>query len=311
MINNGFAAKRVAQQLKLDFAEVQKYIESNSISIKKEDFHENKIDYIIDLYKQGVSAKNLGIKYSIDKRRVQKWARKRGIERTISESHRFIFFNENYFDKIDTPSKAYWLGFFYADAYNSQSTNSIVIALSEKDHNHLINLAQVLNFPLNKIYKSFTEFEGKKYRTTTIKLHSKHMCTMLAKYGCPQAKSFVIKYPEWLSSELNNHFIRGLFDGDGCLTFREKQREWKWSLVSTKECCDSINSILLKEVGKSCTISYISKTGNNTYILSSGGNEKIHKIMNWIYTDSTSETRLFRKFIKYKEIIIYYLIMIN
>ena len=30
---------------------------------------------------------------------------------------KYLTYNKNYFDVIDTPTKAYWLGFLYADGY--------------------------------------------------------------------------------------------------------------------------------------------------------------------------------------------------
>jgi len=121
----------------------------------------------------------------------------------------------------------------------------------------------------------------------------------LAAKGCPQGKSFIIKYPEWLPSELDNHFIRGLFDGDGCLTFRVKQREWKWSLMSTKEICDFIHDIFMNKLRVNVLVRYASQTGNNTYDMETSGNEKIAKIMKWLYKDSTDDIRLTRKYDKY------------
>ena len=300
MIEYGFSTKRVAKKLQLNFKYVQDTVKDHNLQIKKETFSDNKIPTILKLYTKGVSAKNLGIKYSIDKRRIQRWAKSKGIERTLSESHRFTFFNESYFDHIDTPSKAYWLGFLYADAYNHGGTNTVSLSLQTQDKRHLHKLSLALELPTNKIIYTKTK-EG--YEYNTLKMYSKHLCETLSKNGCPQAKSFILKYPEWLASELNNHFIRGLFDGGGCLTFRKKQKEWKWSLASTKEMCDYINSLISENLGIHTTISYISKTNNNTYEMQTGGNEKIHKLMKWIYEDSISNIRLDRKFLKYEELV--------
>ena len=144
MIENGFASKRITKILNINNNKINEIVNSEFLCIKKEQFSNDKIDYICDLYKQGVSAKNLGIKYSIDKRRVQKWAQFKGILRSKEEACRFTFFNENYFDDINTNSKAYWLGFFYADAYNCCSTNTVSIALQDSiknsDYNHLVNV---------------------------------------------------------------------------------------------------------------------------------------------------------------------------
>lgn len=299
MVENGFAIKRIASILKLESSDVKRLIADNNYQIKLERFSDNKRDKILELYAQGVSAKNLGFKFSIDKRRVQRWVREHGVERTRSESHRFTFFNENYFDEIDTPSKAYWLGFLYADAYNCQKTNTISLSLQTQDKEHLKKIAKTISLP-DKI--TFTRTKDN-YTYNTLKIYSKHMCHTLAQKGCPQAKSFIIRYPNWLEPNLNAHFIRGLFDGDGCLTKRITNNEWKWSLVSTKECCKQIQSIIGDNLGLAVSYRCISKDCKNTYELETSGNEKIHKLMKWLYNDSTANIRMDRKFTKYEELI--------
>lgn len=303
MVENGFAAKRISVKLNKTYKEVKNIISENNFSLKKEVFNESVIPKIISLYKEGVSAKNLGKKYSIDKRRVQKWVREEGIERSINESHRFTHFNEDFFDEIDTPIKAYWLGFFYADAYNCEKTNTIHVTLSNKDKGHLKLLAKALGLPTSNVKTYNSKIGDKEYPTAVLKFYSKHMCDSLNNKGCPQAKSFILTYPDWLDEELHNHFIRGIFDGDGCLTFRKKQKEWKWSLVSTQECCNKIQQIILKKTNLVVNYHCISKENKNTYELETSGNEKIHKLMKWLYEDSTSKTRLTRKYNKYEELI--------
>jgi hypothetical protein len=297
MCEAGLSAKRIAHKLKLEHKEVQDIIKENQFSLKKEIFTDDEIPRIVQLYIEGVSAKSLGKKYSIDKRRVQRWANNQNVLRAKGEANRLVKFNEHYFD-IVTVDMAYWLGFFYADVYNSQSVNTVVLALQTRDRPHLEKLATVLQLPLEKITYSKVD----KYAHNTLKMYSKYMCEKLTELGCPQGKSFLIKYPGWLPAELNNHFIRGLFDGDGCLTFREKQREWKWSLMSTKEVCEAIHNIFIEKIGVNVPVWYSSDTGNNTYILVTSGNEKIAKIMKWLYANSTDDIRLTRKYEKYERL---------
>ena len=52
-------------------------------------------------------------------------------------------FDENFFDKIDTEEKAYWLGFIYADGAIFKRTLSI--RLSTKDIHHLEKFKKILN----------------------------------------------------------------------------------------------------------------------------------------------------------------------
>ena len=52
-------------------------------------------------------------------------------------------FNKNYFDKIDTTDKAYWIGFIWCDGYlnyrnrNGTESYDFKLSLIEKDINHL------------------------------------------------------------------------------------------------------------------------------------------------------------------------------
>lgn len=306
LVEQGFSVQKIATKLNLSRELVNSIILKNNFKLKNEIFSEDKIDYIVQLYKEGVSAKKLGFKFKIDKRRVQKWAKEKGCLRNSNDSRRITFFNQEYFDDIDTKEKAYWLGFLYADGYNSKKTNTITLTLKGEDITHLKKLAIELKLPMDKIKKRtssiVTNGIKKKYSVCSLRLYSKYLCNILTNKGCPQAKSFIIKYPDWLDEKLNKHFIRGIFDGDGCLTFRKKQKEWKWSITGTKECCDKINEILNKTLGINCGIYYISQTNNNTYDLMTSGNEKIKKILDWLYEDSDKHCRLDRKHDKYLQL---------
>jgi len=295
MIENGFATKRISNLLNIPESEVKNQIDINQWDLLKEEFSNDKIPQIIDLYEQGVSAKLLGKKYSIDKRRVQKWANEKGLLRDKSSSHRFTNFNQNIFDVIDSADKAYWLGFFYADAYNCDITNTFSVTLKDEDYNHLVKLSNFVDLPSNKVKRYLSELGDKKYPTCCIRLYSKHLCEKMTNLGVPRAKSFIITYPQWLDPKLNVAFIRGMFDGDGSLAHRSNN-EWKWSLVTTKECGEVIQRIILKELDLIINLNCISKTGNNTYELESNGNERVLKLATWLYKDSSINTRLDRKY---------------
>jgi hypothetical protein len=299
LVEDGMSAPRIAGIYKLDSVEVRKIIKENNFEMIKEYFHEGKIDHICDLYKSGVSAKSIGLKYSIDKRRVQKWVKERGELRTKAEACRFTYFSENVMDIINTPTKAYWLGFFYADAYNCDITSTVTIALKGDDEIHINKLADFFGLDRGKVFREITK-DG--FDVVSIKLYSKHLCEKLKELGCPRAKSFIIKYPEWLDEKLHSHFIRGMVDGDGSLS--QTNKEWKFNLVSTKECLDVICEIFVKEIKISFIPDYYSQTNNNTWIISTHGNEKVAKIFTWLYTDSCEENRLDRKFERYQALLV-------
>lgn len=293
LVEDGLSAQKIAHDLKIDRDMVKKIIQENEFALVKENFAEDKISKICDLYQKGVSAKTLGIKFSIDKRRIQKWVNEKKLLRSRDDSHRVTHFNQDIFDSIDTPEKAYWLGFFYADCYNCDITNTVTVSLQISDFDHLAKLAHFMNLPKDKI--TYTK-NNQGYEYYTLKMYSKHLSGQLTKLGCPRAKSFIITYPNYLLQNLHAHFIRGIFDGDGCLTFRENTKEWKWSLATTDMCCEVIQDIFLKNIGIIVNYHNISKTEHNTCELESSGNEKITKIMHWLYDVSSKEMRLDRKY---------------
>ena len=132
---------------------------------------------------------------------------------------RKIDVDDTLFESIDNPFKAYWLGFLYADGnitYNLLKTKySVELCLSEKDLDHLEKYKNFLNTSKKISYRSNT----KSYR---LNIQSKKMCENLINLGCTPKKSLTLKFPEFLSEDLVNHFIRGYFDGDGSISISNK-----------------------------------------------------------------------------------------
>lgn len=59
---------------------------------------------------------------------------------------------------------------------------------------------------------------------------SKHLWEILNKYGCTPSKSLILKFPDesiFESKDLIRHFIRGYFDGDGCISYNR----YKYGIV--------------------------------------------------------------------------------
>lgn len=296
MIEDGFAIRRISYITNYHENDIKKIIEENNFSMKSEIFTDDAIPKILELYDQGVSAKNLGQKYGIDKRRIFKWIEKDGMVRTNSESKRFIHFDEHKFDQIDEPTKAYWLGFFYADAYNSLSSNILSVTLKLEDIGHLEKLADFVNYPKNKITHIVNHIEDKPYDSCHIRLSSKHLCNKMVELGCMQAKSFKITFPLWMKEDLYSHFIRGYFDGDGCLTFNKKSGGWKLSIVSTQMFCEKLIDVFNQKINTEVGFRNISQTGNNTCEIDTVGHHKIYNILKYMYANSNDQNRLNRKY---------------
>lgn len=309
MVADGFATRKIAALQNEKVEELEQLIRENNLCMEKLDFNFDEIPKIKSLYENGVSAKQLGIKYGIDKRRVQKWAREEGTYRDKNLSHRIFHFNENIFDLIDSPEKAYWLGFLYADLYNyNDKRHYIRLELKLTDKDHVINFCNFVGYDPSKVeeVEILSKESGKIYYSARVTINSIHLTNQLTKLGCGQNKSLTISYPNWLKDELHVSFIRGIFDGDGSIkhTKSKNNREYNWSITGTREICEGIKKVFIEKYGIPLTLwqSAEDKTVN-TWTVESSGNLKIHKICEIVYKNAT--ICLPRKYQRYQELIEY------
>lgn len=121
--------------------------------------------------------------------------------------------NRNYFKQIDSENKAYILGFFYADGYNSGTQASFVQLDQDKDILEQINNELDSDITISKrIQKSNNKIKD------TLVISSKEMCEDLSRLGAITNKSLNLKFPDKIIPEkFMRDFIRGYFDGDGCV----------------------------------------------------------------------------------------------
>lgn len=176
----------------------------------------------IEEYKQGeLSLAKVAGKYQIDRTHLSNMLKKLGIK--VINKQNLIRVNETVFDKIDTEEKAYWLGFMFADGFVLSTDNTIGLDLAEKDFHHLEKYKLFLNFTGN-LRISNTNFPNSK--RVRLEFSSKHMKQTLIQLGCTPKKSLTLIFPDasiFSDITLIRHFIRGYVDGDGCLTFQNKE----------------------------------------------------------------------------------------
>lgn len=124
--------------------------------------------------------------------------------------------NDNYFNKLDTQEQAYILGLMYSDGNIHKNSNYesyiITFGQSEERKDIVYKVAQALS-PDCKIYQALRGSKLFYY----FNLCSKTMFDDLSKLGLFPNKSLTISFPTFIPDELMPHFIRGLFDGDGCI----------------------------------------------------------------------------------------------
>jgi len=119
----------------------------------------------------------------------------------------------NYFEKIDTKEKAYWLGFIYADGNISKNLDRFKINLSKKDENHLKKLCGTLNLDFQNIRLEISKETNKKY--SVLNVYNKKIIRDLLNHKVVPSKTKILEFPDINDKKLQKGFLLGFFDGDG------------------------------------------------------------------------------------------------
>jgi hypothetical protein len=136
-------------------------------------------------------------------------------------------FDEHYFDDIDTPEKAYWLGFIAGDG--AIVDGALVIKLAARDSEHLATLTAALRSDV-PIRQRTTIAAGKSYPSAVLHVTSWRLVEGLAAHGILPRKSLTLQ-PWDGPPDLMPHYWRGLVDADGSIGTAP---HWGISLVGTE-----------------------------------------------------------------------------
>ena len=141
--------------------------------------------------------------------------------------------NEKFFKKW-SPQMAYVLGFFAADGSmykTKRGTNFIEFQITDGDLLKEIKNALGSNHKITKVIRN--KNQKPIYR---IQIGSKEIFRDLLRFGLTPAKSKILRMP-LVPAKYFADFLRGYFDGDGCVHlgkyWRKDRNKWIWQLVVT------------------------------------------------------------------------------
>jgi len=118
-----------------------------------------------------------------------------------------------YFSSIDTPSKAYVLGIMITDGYVCSRNNGIFVDLQEGDRYIVEFVAK--EWQTSNMIKTIHKKDEKCQNLCRASVYSQRMKTDLSGYGVDLEKTRKSFLP--LIGEYQQHLIRGVLDGDGCV----------------------------------------------------------------------------------------------
>ena len=211
--------------------------------------------------------------------------------------------NSYFFQTIDTPQKAYWLGIFYSDGTIEKHGNQIALGLKDKEH--IDKFKQAIEAINNKIIKVIDNRFSKICYRYDFTIRDKNLHDDLLKQGVLPNKSYELFGLPVLPSHLMHHFIRGYYDGDGGLSYSIREPLSKStfcvSFTGNKQFLTELKSYLNKDK-ISLAQNSLSKI---TYQFSMRGRQQVLSFLKWLYTNSDETIRLDRKYNKYIELLNY------
>lgn len=263
---------------------------------------------IIDLYKSGFSADSIAKICNCSTPNIIWILKQFNITRRLPEySHRKYTLDDTFFDIIDTEEKAYFLGFLYADGNNNIKNNTITLSLVETDREILEKLSNCIqsNKPLWYANTQKTKTLKNTKNQYRLLLCSNKLSTSLIKLGCVPNKTHILTFPseEQVPKELQKHFIRGVFDGDGCIYVHYKNlKDSSFSIYGNRIFLECLQKCLMENCNLKKTKLY-SRLIDNTIALRYSGLKQISRIYTYLYQDST--IFLNRKYEKFNQLYLF------
>ena len=258
---------------------------------------------VCELYLNGLTSTEIYDKYFKNKvgceETIQKIVRKNGIARKGGYKN---LIDHNYFECINSPEKAYFLGLILTDGnvhYDKRKGNrqpSIQIVLKGDDVEILEKFMREISSD-NKIsiYTNNDRFE------CVFIVHSLKMAQDLEKYGIVPRKTFLIKGMPNVPKEYMRDLIRGIFDGDGTVYTLTKEQKLRFGFYGTNCLINDIVNFLHNEIN--LPLNKITDKETVSFI-TFGKTDQIKAFYNYIYYSSnvTCLSRKRKKFESYLSI---------
>lgn len=259
---------------------------------------------ILKDYYNNIPIKSICIKYNISDPLLYKFFKTEKIKRRRklrAKSKHFI--QEDIFNLIDNPSKAYWLGLIMADGCVTNKDTKLSFCVADMEIPIKFKEFLKTSTPTGS-RKVFDKRTNKTYMQYSIQVHSVRLIDSLKTYSIDNNKSSSGVFPNIKECYFKD-FIRGLFDGDGSIC-KISRGNIKVSLIATEPILSFIQNYMIDKFNFSRT--KILNVCNNKrakqfklYI-----NRKIDQenFLTFIYENSNESNRLSRKYDKYKELFI-------
>lgn len=242
---------------------------------------------VIFSYQEGIGTMELAKTFNLSRSTIQAILKRNDIPLRKTSPWRKKF-NIHFFDNY-TEESCYWAGFIAADGNVRSTRQEVNIHLSIEDYTHLEKFAQVINY-IGKIEKSEKDCR-------IVISGSWYVDALEKNFNIIPQKTSILQFPTQMPKKFWNIYLRGYFDGDGCITYSNNNLH----ISITSGSIEFLNFCIEYFYGEGIRVRknknnesekpkiYCNKTIN--YFLNNA-----KKILHLLYQNSTNLTRLDRKY---------------
>ena len=195
------------------------------------------IDRIREMHSNGATQQSMAESLNVSIKTIRRLMKKADLK-GHSVGVRSYTINSTIFDNIDMPEKAYWLGFLLADGCLAKSAGTfraLRLSIQDRDQLHLEEFARFVGYR-GKLHVS--NRDG--HRRVSVVFNDVYMGKKLIELGWLDYKTGLnSRILDVIPDDLFSVFVRGYFDGDGCISSQKrlhrKKRRWYANIVCKYE----------------------------------------------------------------------------
>lgn len=195
-------------------------------------------------------------------------------QRDAAERNRLYSLNAHAFDVIDSEAAAYWLGFLFADGNVSRRT--VALSLKGADSEHVRRFGQFLQ--AEHVVRASISATG--HGVATIQVTDLHLTDRLRELGIETHRPRPLLSLESVPGELQHHWIRGFFDGNGSIKLSASA-----GFCGKKPTLEAVREIVSPIVGRTGSLYAHSKSP--VWYLSYAGRLSCNALAAYLYQDAT------------------------
>jgi len=253
--------------------------------------------YMIENYSNTLN-EDLGKKLNKTTFAIQSYAQKLDLKK--DENFHYLRKYDVYIDKMheNNPDFCYLVGLLMADGHIDQKRNKCALGLKESDLPLLERLRDEFGGYINSTQK---KMNGKVFKGYRWWMNGSDVIEVLNQYELFQNKTFRTKVSNKIPSHMMRHFVRGYFDGDGCICHYSKNKIQRVTFTGEEDFLFSIKNVIKNfEIETKDNIRKGSGK-NKSFNLNYNSKEQLPKIYNLFYKDAN--IYLERKRIKFDQVL--------